>query len=116
VGDFAAVSLKTALTKTSITSGTDASASGELTNVKTSLQAVSTQRAQIGASQQTLTSYASILGVQSQNLTAAASQITDANVADEVVNLSKFQILNQAGISALGKSNQSAQSVLALLQ
>jgi flagellin len=116
VGDFAAVDLTTPLKATAFKSGAAAEAAGELSNVQADLQTVSTQRAQIGASQQTLTSYASILGVQVQNLTSAASQITDANVADEVVNVSKFQILNQAGISALGKSNQSAQSVLALLQ
>lgn len=116
VGDFAAVDLTTPLTKTTFTSGADASATGELAKVQADLQTVSKQRAQIGASQQTLTSYSSILGVQSQNLTAASSQITDANVADEVVNMSKFQILNQAGISALGQSNSSAQSVLALLR
>lgn len=116
VGDFSGVSLTTALAATSFTSGADASASGELAKVQADLQTVSTQRAQIGATQQTLTSYASVLGVQGQNLTAAASQITDANVADEVVNLSKFQILNQSGISALGQSNQSAQSILALLR
>jgi flagellin len=114
VGDFTAVDLTTALAKTAITS--TSSASGDLTAVQADLQTVSTQRAQLGASEQTLNNYATVLGVQSQNLTAASSQITDANVADEVVNLSKFQILNQSGISALGKSNQSAQSVLALLQ
>lgn len=116
VGDFTPVDLTTPLKATAFKSGAAAEAAGELSNVQADLQTVSTQRAQIGASQQTLTSYASILGVQVQNLTSAASQITDANVADEVVNVSKFQILNQAGISALGKSNQSAQSVLALLQ
>ena len=51
-----------------------------------------------------------------QNKTAQLSQIQDANVADEVVNLTKFQILNQSGISALGKANQAGQSILSLLQ
>ncbi|GLH69798.1 flagellin [Geothrix rubra] len=116
VGSFAAVDLTTSLAKTSITSGTDASVAGQLSAVKADLQTVSTQRATLGASEATLNSYSAVLGIQSQNLQAASSQITDANIANEVVNLSKFQILNQSGISALGKSNQSAQSVLALLQ
>lgn len=115
VGSFAKVDLATALTSVTITSGTDASAS-QLSAVKADLQAVSTQRATLGAAEATLNSYSTVLGIQSQNLQAAASQITDANIANEVVNLSKFQILNQSGISALGKSNQSSQSVLALLQ
>lgn len=116
VGSFAKVDLATALSSVTVTSTTDASASGELDKVKADLQAVSTQRATLGASEATLNSYSAVLGIQSQNLQAAASQITDANIANEVVNLSKFQILNQSGISALGKSNQSSQSVLALLQ
>jgi len=116
VGSFTAVNLTTSLTKTTITSGVDASAAGELTKVKADLQVVSTQRANIGADQQTLNSYSSVLGTTSQNLQAASSQITDANVGQEVVNLSKFQILNQSGISALGQANTSAQAILALLR
>jgi flagellin len=118
VGSFAAVDLTASLNlaAASITSGTDASVGGELDKVKADLQTVSTLRATLGASEATLNSYSAVLGIQSQNLQAASSQITDANIANEVVNLSKFQILNQSGISALGKSNQSAQSVLALLQ
>jgi flagellin len=73
-------------------------------------------RASIGAGEQELNATSDILGIQVQNFTAAASQIQDANVADEVVNLTKFQILNQSGTSALSKSNQSAQQVLSLLQ
>lgn len=116
VGDFTGVNLTTALTSTNITSTSDASASGELAKVNADIQTVSQQRAQIGAGEQTLNSYAAVIGVQAQNLTAASSQITDANIATEVVNLSKFQILNQSGISALGQSNQANQSILALLR
>jgi flagellin len=73
-------------------------------------------RASIGASEQQLNATSDILGIQVQNFTAAQSQIQDANIADEVVNLTKFQILQQSGTSALSKSNQNAQQVLALLQ
>jgi len=51
-----------------------------------------------------------------QNFTAAQSGVQDANIADEVVNLTKYQILNQSGTSALAKSNSSAQQILSLLQ
>jgi flagellin len=116
VGDFTGVKLATALAKTSITSSSNASAAGELDKVNADIQTVSQQRAQIGAGEQTLHAYAAVIGVEAQNLTAASSQITDANLATEVVNLSKFQILNQSGISALGQSNQASQSILALLR
>ena len=51
-----------------------------------------------------------------QNLTAARSQIGDADISSEVVNLTRFQILNQSGTSALSKANQASQQILALLQ
>jgi len=84
--------------------------------IKELLQAVSMQRAQLGATQQYLTTIANTLGIQVENFTAAFSQIRDANIADEVINLTKYQILNQSGISALGQSNQAAQSILGLLR
>ncbi|WP_306598349.1 flagellin [Geothrix sp. 21YS21S-2] len=80
------------------------------------LESVSGMRASIGANEAQLNATSDILGVQVQNFTAASSQIMDANIADEVVNLTKFQILNQSGTSALAKSNQSSQQILALLQ
>ncbi|BDU76823.1 flagellin [Mesoterricola sediminis] len=95
---------------------TPTAASTVATALADALASVSTMRASIGAGEQELNATSDILGVQVQNFTAAASQIQDANIADEVVNLTKFQILNQSGTSALSKSNQNAQQVLALLQ
>jgi flagellin len=86
------------------------------TKLATALESVSSMRASIGANEAQLNATSDILGVQVQNFTAASSQIMDANIADEVVNLTKFQILNQAVTSALAKSNQSSQQILALLQ
>jgi flagellin len=78
---------------------------------------VSTQRAQIGAFQKnTLDSTIKFLAVGIQNLSASASQIRDADVASEVVNMTKNQILQQAGTSVLRTSNQAPQMVLSLLQ
>ena len=51
-----------------------------------------------------------------QHLAAAESQIRDADVASEIVNLTKWQVLNQTGLSALAQANTSAQSVLTLLR
>jgi flagellin len=53
---------------------------------------------------------------QAENLKSAESQIRDANVAEEIVNVTKFQVLNQTGMAALAQANATAQSVLALLR
>ena len=80
------------------------------------LESISTMRASIGASEEQMNATSAVLGIQVQNFTAAQSGIQDANIANEVVNLTKFQILNQSGTSALAKSNTAAQQVLSLLQ
>jgi flagellin len=117
VGNFSSVSATVGtITNTSGTIDTATNAATAATAVTAALTAVSTLRGTIGANQQQLQSVSNSLGIQVQNYTAAASQIQDANIADEVVNLSKFQILNQSGISALGQANTSSQSILALLR
>ena len=80
------------------------------------LAAIGTRRGNLGAGEESLQAYSNVLGIQMQNKTAQLSQIQDANIADEVVNLTKYQILNQSGTSALAKSNTAAQQVLSLLQ
>lgn len=97
----------------SLTAGNAATAAG---NINTVLASIGTARGGIGAGEESLQSYSNVLGIQMQNKTAQLSQIQDANIADEVVSLTKFQILNQSGISSLSKANQAGQSVLALLQ
>ena len=84
--------------------------------IEKAIQEVSMQRAKIGANQQSLTTIANTLGIQVENFTAANSQIRDANIADEVISLTKFQILQQSGTAALANSNQAAQMVLGLLR
>ena len=93
-----------------------AAAATELGKIQTALDNLSALRGQFGATQQQLTSLSNSLGIQAENFTAAYSQIRDANIADEVVALNKFQVLNQSGTSALGQANQASQSILRLLQ
>jgi flagellin len=93
-----------------------AAAASAAAAISASLDSLGTARGDIGAGEESLQSFSNVLGIQQQNQTAQLSQIQDANVADEVVNLTKWQILNQSGISALGKANQAGQSILALLQ
>ncbi len=120
VGGYSSVTL-TVGTFATLAAGTDflttaAGATTAANDVNTAINTIGAMRGTIGASSQQLNSLANTLGIEVQNWTAASSGITDTNVGSEVVNLSKFQILNQSGISALGKADQSAQSVLALLQ
>jgi len=99
---------------TSMTNSTVAGTAA--TAIANAINSVSTTRASLGASMQQLTAVSNSLGIQVENFTAAYSQIRDANIADEIVNLTKFQILNQSGTSALGQANQSQQQILALLR
>lgn len=82
----------------------------------TTLNAISTERGSIGAYMQSIQSYANVLGIEAENVTAQFSQIMDADIGTEVVNLTKFQILNQSGNSAVGQANQAGQAVLGLLR
>jgi flagellin len=86
-----------------------------LTEITSAIESVSASRGTVGAKSQRLFTLSNSLGINAENIQAAESQIRDADVAAEVVNLTKFQILSQSGVSALAQANQSAQSVLGLL-
>jgi flagellin len=73
-------------------------------------------RATFGAIQNRLEHKIDNLNVTSENLTAAESRIRDTNVAEEVMELSKAQILSQASQAMLAQANQLPQNVLSLLQ
>lgn len=114
LGSYAANSIT--VTVSSITALASGSVAGAAATIQTALDEVGARRGFLGAGQESLQSFSNVLGIQMQNKTAQLSQIQDANIAEEVVSLTKFQILNQSGISALGKANQAGQSILALLQ
>ena len=85
--------------------------------VDESIAQVSQLRANLGAFQKnTLASTINYLGVGVENLSASESQICDTNVAAEVVNLTKNQIIQQAGTSVLAQANSAPQQVLSLLR
>jgi flagellin len=77
---------------------------------------VSAGRADLGAIQNRFESVISSLQVASENAEASRSRIQDADFASETANLTKSQILTQAGISVLAQANAQPQQVLALLQ
>jgi flagellin len=95
---------------------TATTAATALTDINSAIANVAALRGTIGANINRLQSANAVITNQVQNLSAAEDQIRGADIATEVGNLSKFQILNQTGISALAQANQSQQSILKLLQ
>jgi flagellin len=88
----------------------------DLTELDAALSAISQQRAAFGAVQNRFEHTLSAMAVYQENLVAAESRIRDVDMAEEMVNLTKEQILMQAGQAMLAQANQSPSSVLQLLQ
>jgi flagellin len=93
-----------------------ANAKDALTTLKDAIQGIASARADLGAGMNRLQAAVAVIMNQYQNTQAAESNIRDANIAEEIANMTKFQILNQSGIAALTQANASAQSVLSLLR
>jgi flagellin len=87
----------------------------DISEIDTAITAVSTARATFGAVQNRLDHSLSVAASYQENLTAAESRIRDVDMADEMVSLTKNQILSQAGTAMLSQANQAPQSVLRLL-
>ena len=79
------------------------------------LEDVSSQRADLGALQNRLESTINNLNTTSENLSASRSRILDADFAAETAQLSRNQIIQQAGVSILAQANQQPQIALSLL-
>jgi flagellin len=86
---------------------------GEIDNA---IDAVSAQRSQFGAIQNRLGYTLENAAIYQENLTASESRIRDVDMAKEMVNFTKLQILQQAGTSMLAQANQSSAGVLTLLR
>ncbi len=91
------------------------SAQNCLASIDNALNSVTSLRATFGAMQNRLQSVINNLSVSKENMTAANSRIRDADLAEETSEMTKAQILNQAGVSVLGQANSSIKSVLGLL-
>jgi len=101
---------------TGLTLTTQAGADGAITTVQTQLESVSSGRAYLGAMQNRLEHTIANLGNSSENLTAAESRIRDVDMAKEMMNFSKNNILSQAAQAMLAQANQQPQGVLQLLR
>ena len=87
-----------------------------LATVDAALNTVSNQRAKFGAIQSRFGSTIANLSTNSENLSAARSRIRDADFAAETAELTRTQILQQAGTAMLAQANVAPQNVLSLLQ
>ena len=104
----------TAVTGGSVTSA--ALAGTAMTNIDTALNTLNSERALYGATQNRFESIVSVLQVAAENQMAARGRIMDADFAAETANLSRAQILQQAGSAMVAQANQLPNQVLALLR
>ncbi len=86
-----------------------------LANLDDALMKINSVRADLGAMQNRMQSTINSLAISDENLSAANSRIRDADLAQEVSDMTKYNILMQSGISVLGQANQSAQAALKLI-
>ncbi|XBW61004.1 flagellin [Pectobacterium aroidearum] len=106
----------TALGSVATGSSANSAAQDLITSLDTALSAVDTARSNLGAIQNRFSSTITNLNNSINNLSSARSRIEDADYATEVSNMSRSQILQQAGTSVLSQANQVPQTVLSLLR
>jgi flagellin len=90
-------------------------AQSNLDTIDGAIQTLSSSRANLGAMQNRLQSVVNNLGVYDENLSAARSRISDIDMASETAELSKNNILSQAGVSVLSQANQNPMLALKLM-
>ena len=112
--DLSANADVTAVTSGDVTSA--ANAGTAITNLDTMLNTLNSERATYGAAQNRFEAVISVLQVAAENQSAARGRIMDADFAAETANLSRAQILQQAGNAMVAQANQLPQQVLKLLQ
>ncbi|MBJ8015523.1 flagellin [Bacillus sp. FSL E2-8895] len=93
-----------------------ANASGAIASIDTALKNIASNRATLGATLNRLDFNVNNLKSQQSSMASAASQVEDADMAKEMSEMTKFKILNEAGISMLSQANQTPQMVSKLLQ
>jgi flagellin len=113
--DVAALGLTTALDNFNTTQSV-ANAQALVTAVDSAVNTVSTQRGKYGAAQNRLEHTVASLGVAQENMSAAESRIRDVDMAQEMVQFTRNQILLQAGTAMLAQANAAPQVVLQLLR
>jgi flagellin len=95
---------------------TSANAVSAVTSIEQAVKMLGSNQATVGKAQNQIGYAISLASTQLTNLAAAESRIRDADLAQEAANLTKAQILQQAGIAALAQANSAPQAVLSLLR
>ena len=95
---------------------TQADADSAITAINNAIEKVSAERAKLGSYQNRLEHTIANLGTAAENLSAAESRIRDVDMAAEMMDFTKNQILQQAGVAMLAQANQAPQAVLQLLR
>ncbi|MEM5331483.1 flagellin [Paraburkholderia sp. JHI2823] len=103
-------------TVASVDISTASGASMAMESIDNALTTLNNLQATLGAAQNRFTAIGTTQQAQSTDLSTAQSSIQDANFAAETANLSKAQVLQQAGISVLAQANSQPQQILKLLQ
>lgn len=116
VGADTTVTAGTIDTTKGINVSTQSDASAAITTLNTAIKSVSAQRSNLGATQNRLEHTVANLNNTSENLTAAESRVRDVDMAKEMMNFSKNNILSQAAQAMLAQANQQPQGVLQLLR
>ncbi|WP_214781732.1 flagellin [Exiguobacterium sp. S3] len=106
----------TGLGVNAVTVATQSGANAAITTINTAIGTVSSERAKLGATQNRLEHTINNLNVGAENLQAAESRIRDVDMAKEMMNFTKNNILNQAAQAMLAQANQQPQAVLQLLR
>src|SRR5437763_3144388 len=88
----------------------------DISEIDAAINAVSAQRSTFGAVENRLNYTLDNAAIYEENLTASQSRIRDVDMASEMVNFTKLQILQQAGTSMLAQANQAGQGVLSLVR
>ena len=96
--------------------GVTAASDALITATDAAISTVSAMNSNFGAVENRLNDTVATLSVTSQNLDASQSRIKDLNVAAEMVNFTKTQILQQAGTAILAQANSAPQNILTLLR
>ncbi len=105
-----------ALGVTALDVSTQTAANDAIATVQTAIDAVSAERSKLGANTNRLEHTINNLGTSSENITTAESRIRDVDMAKEMMEFTKNNILSQAAQSMLAQANQQPQGVLQLLQ
>ena len=95
---------------------THESAAAAITKIQSAIDTVSGERSKLGAYQNRLEHTINNLGASSENLSAAESRIRDTDMAKEMMEMTKNNILQQAAQAMLAQANQQPQGVLQLLR